>query len=142
MLTDKGVLMSSAINKEDPTYIAWTTDEVISLNEYLTYAISQNWIDITKLSVQSQYSDSAEVLNSVIQYILENLQDNIRFSKKMYKYMISDQTITGRQVCMLLWEQDLITVEESKINALKNGSTNAYNFMLEMIKTLQITLRS
>jgi penicillin-binding protein 2 len=139
MLTDKGVLMSSAINKEDPTYIAWTTDEVISLNEYLTYAISQNWIDITKLSVQSQYSDSAEVLNSVIQYILENLQDNIRFSKKMYKYMISDQTITGRQVCMLLWEQDLITVEESKINALKNGSTNAYNFMLEMIKTLQIT---
>ena len=37
----------------------------------------------------------------------------------MYKYMISDQTITGRQVCMLLWEQDLITVEESKINALK-----------------------
>jgi len=139
MLTDKGVLMSSAINREDPTYIAWTTDEVISLNEYLTYAISQNWIDITKLSVQSQYSDSTEVLNSVIQYILENLQDNTRFSKKMYKYMISDQTITGRQVCMLLWEQDLITVEESKINALKNGSTNAYNFILEMIQTLQIT---
>ena len=139
MLTDKGVLMSSVINKEDPTYIAWTTDEVISLNEYLTYAISQNWIDITKLSVQSQYSDSTEVLNSVIQYILENLQDNTRFSKKMYKYMISDQTITGRQVCMLLWEQDLITVEESKINALKNGSTNAYNFILEMIQTLQIT---
>lgn len=139
MLTDKGVLMSSVINKEDPTYIAWTTDEVISLNEYLTYAISQNWIDITKLSVQSQYSDSTEVLDGVIQYIIENLQNNTRFSKKMYKYMISDQTITGRQVCMLLWEQDLITVEESKITALKNGSTNAYNFMLDMIKTLQIT---
>ena len=30
-------------------------------------------------------------------------------------------------------------VEESKITALKNGSTNAYNFMLDMIKTLQIT---
>ena len=70
MLTDKGVLMSSVINKEDPTYIAWTTDEVISLNEYLTYAISQNWIDITKLSVQSQYSDSTEVLDGVIQYII------------------------------------------------------------------------
>lgn len=139
MLTDKGVLMSSVINKEDPTYIAWTTDEVISLNEYLTYAISQNWIDITKLSVQSQYSDSTEVLDGVIQYIIENLQNNTMFSKKMYKYMISDQTITGRQVCMLLWEQDLITVEESKITALKNGSTNAYNFMLDMIKTLQIT---
>ena len=60
MLTDKGVLVSSAINRDDPTYIAWTTEEVISLNEYLTYAIAQNWIDITKLSVGAQYSDSTE----------------------------------------------------------------------------------
>lgn len=139
LLTDKGVLVSSAIDRDDPTYIAWTTDEVISLSEYLTYAISQNWIDITKLSVESQYSDSTEVLDSVIQYVIENLQDNVRFSKKMYQYMISDQTITGRQVCMLLWEQDLISVEESQITALKNGLTNPYNFMLDMIKTLQIT---
>lgn len=53
--------------------------------------------------------------------------------------MISDQTITGRQICMLLWEQDQISVEESQISALKNGSVNAYNFMLDMIRTLQIT---
>lgn len=139
MLTDKGVLVSSAIDRDDPTYIAWTINEVISLNEYLTYAISQNWIDITKLSVEAQYSDSTEVFNSVLQYIIENLQDNVRFSKKMYQYMISDQTITGRQMCMLLWEQDQISVEESRITALKNGSTNAYNFMLDMIRTLQIT---
>ncbi len=139
MLTEKGVLVSSAIDREDATYIAWTTDEVISLNEYLSYAISQNWIDVTKLSVESQYSDSEEVLNSIIRYIMENLENNTKFSKKMYKYMISDQTISGKQVCMLLWEQDLISVEESKINTLKNGAVSAYNFMLEMIQTLQIT---
>lgn len=139
MLTEKNVLMSSAIDREDATYIAWTTDETISLNEYLSYAISQNWIDITKLSVESQYSDSTEVLNSVITYILENLKDNTRFSKRIYKYMISDQTITGRQICMLLWEQDLISVDESKITALKSGKTGAYNFILDMINTLQIT---
>lgn len=139
MLMEKGVLVSSAIDREDATYIAWTNDEVISLNEYLTYAISQNWLDITKLSVESQYSDSYEVLNSVIQYILKNLDNNTKFSKMIYKYMISDQTITGRHICMLLWEQDLISVDESRINALKNGAVNPYNFMLEMISTLQIT---
>lgn len=139
MLTDKGVLVSSAIDKEDETYIAWTTDEVISLNEYLTYAISQNWIDITKLSMESQYSDSYEVLNNIIQYIIKNLDDNVKFSKMIYKYMISDQTITGRQICMLLWEQDLISVDEAQITALKNGSTSAYSFILEMISELQIT---
>lgn len=139
MLTKKGVLINSSIDKEDTTYIAWAKEETISLNEYLTYAISKNWIDITKLSVNSQYSDSSEVINSIIDFILENLEENNEFSKKMYKYLISSQKITGKQVCLLLWEQDLISVEESKIVSLKNGSTNPYNFMIELIRDLQIT---
>ena len=139
MLTKQGVLNSAAIDTEDTTYLAWTRDETISLNAYLNYAIAMNWIDITKLSVDSQYSDSTEVLNSMIDFILEKLQNNQEFSKWIYKFMISSQTITGRQICMLLWEQGLITVEESKIDALRNGNTSAYNFMLEMIQTLQIT---
>lgn len=139
MLMNKGVLISSAIDREDKTYIAWTKEETISLNEYLTYAISKNWVDITKLDVDSQYSASSEVLGSIIEYIIEHLQDNKEFSKKMYKYLISSQKINGRQMCLLLWEQDLISVEESRIVSLKNGSTNPYNFMLEMIRDIQIT---
>ncbi len=141
MLTDKGVLLSSEINQEDATYIAWAKDETISLNEYLTYAISQNWIDITKLTVNSQYSDSAEVLESIINFIIENLQDNTQFTKRLYKYMISSQTVTGRQICLILWEQDLVSVDESRIDILRNNSNNlnAYNFMLDMIRNLQIT---
>lgn len=139
MLLNKGVLVSSAIDKDDATYIAWTKDEVISLEEYLTYAISKNWIDITKLPIDSQYSDSAEILNSMINFIIEKLSDNVEFSKLLYKYMISNQVISGRQVCMLLWEQDLISIEESKITALRTGRISAYDFMMEMIQTLQIT---
>lgn len=139
MLMNKGVLVSSSIDREDKTYIAWTKEETISLSEYLTYAISQNWVDITKLSVNGQYSASSEVLSSIIDYILEHLQENKEFSKKMYKYLISSQKIKGKQVCLLLWEQDLISVEESRIVSLKNGNTNPYNFMLEMIRDLQIT---
>lgn len=139
MLMNKGVLISSAIDREDKIYNAWTKEETISLNEYLTYAISKNWVDITKLEVDSQYSASSEVLESIIDYILVNLQDNQEFSKKMYKYLISSQKIKGRQMCLLLWEQDLISVEESRIVSLKNGSINPYNFMLEMIRDIQIT---
>ena len=100
MLINKGVLISSAIDREDKTYIAWTKEETISLNEYLTYAISKNWVDITKLEVDSQYSASSEVLGSIIDYIVVHLQDNQEFSKKMYKYLISSQKIKGRQICL------------------------------------------
>lgn len=139
MLMDKGVLVSSAINRDDPTYVAWATEEVISLNEYLTYAISKNWIDITKLSVNAQYSDSYEVLNSIVEYITANLKSSVKFSKMMYKYMISDLTVSGRQICLILWEQDLINIDENKVTLLKKSVVSPYDFMLEMISTLQIT---
>lgn len=139
MLTAKGVLVSSSIDKEDETYLAWTTEKTISLQEYLSYAISKNWIDITKLQMESQYSDSIEVLQAMLTYIIDGLENNIEFSKKMYKYMISNQVITGKQICMILWEQDLISVDEKKIDALKTGKISAYDFMVEMVSTLQIT---
>ena len=59
-----GVLMQDSINTSDEIYKQWTTDETISLNQYLNYAISKNWIDTSKLSdyvSAEKYSDSAEI---------------------------------------------------------------------------------
>ena len=39
----------SGVDKTDQTYIDWTTNETISIREYLEYAISKNWIDVTQL---------------------------------------------------------------------------------------------
>lgn len=49
------VLMKSAVNTEDATYIAWAKDETISLKEYLEYAISMNWVDVSGLDVKNSY---------------------------------------------------------------------------------------
>ena len=139
MLMDKGVLISSSIDREDPTYIAWAKDEVISLEEYLHYVISKGWIDITKLDMNSQYSDSTEIFRTIVDYISNNLMKNSEFSKKLYKYMISSEKLKGKEICLLLWEQDIINVDESKINALKRGNISPYNFMLNLIQNLDIT---
>lgn len=139
MLNNKGVLLDSEIDKNDATYIAWTKDETISMYDYLSYAISKNWIDIKKLSVDGQYSDSEEIFLSLVTYITDNLYNNTDFSKKMYKYMIADNEISGKDLCMILWEQDIISVPESEINRLSQGSVNAYDYMLHLISTLQIT---
>ena len=64
MLYSNGIIIESAIDTSDATYIAWTDDEVISLNEYLNYVIAKNWIDVTKLDLSSQYSDSPAITSS------------------------------------------------------------------------------
>ena len=98
MLYSNGIIIESAIDTSDATYIAWTDDEVISLNEYLNYVIAKNWIDVTKLDLSSQYSDSEEIYAQLLNYIFENINNSTGFNKKIYKYMIRDNAISGRQV--------------------------------------------
>lgn len=139
MLYSNGVIMESEVDTSDATYIAWTKEEVISLHEYLNYVISQNWVDVTKLDLNSQYSDSEEIYEQLLEYIFENIDNNTGFNKKIYKYMIRDNEISGRQVCNLLLEQKIIDIEEEELNRFTSGTLSPYDFMLNRIRNLDIT---
>ena len=138
MLSDSGIIMSSEIDKEDPVYRAWK-DEKISLKEYLNQVIAQNWIDITRLDVKSQYLDADEIYSQLLAYIKADLRTSSSFSKSLYKYMIHDNLVSGRQICMLLYEQKVIDDTDQKKAALENGQIAPYSFMIERIKNLDIT---
>jgi len=139
MLSAKGVLIDSKIDKEDATYIAWRKDETIGVGEYLEYCIAQNWIDVTRINLKSEYSDSSEVFNGLVDYIITELENNTAFSKKLYQYMIKNNNITGKQIGTLLLEQDVITIPNQEETDFLNGRTTPYNFMLYLIENLYIT---
>lgn len=139
MLYTNGIIVKSRVDTEDATYLAWTKEEVISLYEFLNYCIAKNWVDVSKLDLKSQYSDSEEIYKKIVDYIFENLQENLDFSKKIYKYMIKDDTITGNQICRLLLEQDLVDIEEAERKQLTTGAVSAYSFMMNRIRDLDIT---
>ena len=139
MLSDNGVLMDDAIDKEDETYLAWKKEETISLGEFLSYCIAQNWIDVTQIHLTNEYSDSKEVFEQLTEYIIEQLDHNTNFSKKLYKYMIKSDLISGRQICSILLEQDIISITEEEKNKFINGQISPYNFMLYLIENLYIT---
>lgn len=136
LLPENNIL--SGVDKTDQTYIDWTTNETISIREYLEYAISKNWIDVTQLPLDGKYSDSSEVYQQLVSYILEEL-DSQTFLKKLIPYMIEQNQITGTQVCILLIEQDVINPTENQIAELKSGSVSAFNFMVNLIRNLEIT---
>ena len=53
--------------------------------------------------------------------------------------MIKAGSITGRELCMILYEQNILNYDESQYNALASGATTAYDFMRGKIQTLEIT---
>lgn len=139
MSSATGIIDSSLVDRNDSTYIAWTTEEKISLNEYLHYCLAMNWIDVTKFKLASQYSDSEEVYSQLIDYIIADLRNNKGFSKKIYKYMIADDLISGKQLCMILYEQKILYGTSAEKSALENGKRTAYDFIINKIANLEIT---
>ena len=132
------VISKDAVDTSDETYKAWTKDESISLKEYLTYAASQNWIDISRISPEGEYLDSSEVYQSLTDYIIDYLKTDLQFSKLLYKYMLHEDTISGQELCLVLYEQGVLSKEDDAYEGLASGATSAYDFMINKIWKLEI----
>lgn len=133
------VLQNAEIDENNETYIAWKTDETISLAEFLNYAIAENWIDVTKVGLDAKYASSEEIYSQLIDKVFENLDNNSEFSKKIYRYMIMNDELTGRQLCKLLLEQGIVEISEADENAFNSGRVSSYQFLVERIENLDIT---
>ncbi len=143
LTSETGILMSDAIDTTDDTYIAWTTDESINAYSYLTYAISQNWIDTSQLkdyvSSKGSYSDSSETYEALVNYIADEIKTDDNFDKLIYKYMFKTGEVTGRQICMILYEQGILAQDDATYNKLNSGDLAAYDFITSKITSLEIT---
>lgn len=139
MLNRNEIIDSGKVDANDPTQVAWVTEEVISLNEYLNYCIAQNWIDVSNLDLQEKYSDSDEIYNKLVDYIIEMVDNNVDFQKRLYKYMLLKDYITGKQICMILCEQNFIEIPIEEEEQLYNNSITAFQFMKNRITNLEIT---
>lgn len=139
MLYEDGIIIRDRVDTKDATYIAWTTDEVISLNEYLKYCIAQNWINVTKLELDGQYSDSEQIYTKIVDYIFNQLDEDGDFTKRIYRFMIKKDVISGTQICKILLEQDIVEVTQEEEDQFNRGAISAYNFIMERVKNIDIT---
>ncbi len=139
MLPETGILNVDAIDKSDLTYKAWAEDETISLQEFLTYAISSNWIDVNGITENMDYMDSTEVYTALADYIAQYLGSDSNFCKRVFRYMLMAHELNGSQVCLLLFDQGVLEMNTSDYDMLSNGSLSGYDFIRDKIYNLQIT---
>lgn len=139
ILRENGIIAADLMDLNDPVQIAWSTDEVISLHEYLNHCISANWIDVDKLKLEQQYADTTEIYERICDYIFEKLESELEFQKRIYRFMIKNDVISGRQICMILCEQNAIDISPEEEQELFDGSISAYDFMMNRIRHLDIT---
>lgn len=137
LLERQEIINTSAINTQDEVYQKWI-NEKCTLRQYLRHAITNEWIDISTFDIASDYYDVNEIYDALIDYVVEALKNENDFDKLLYKYMIKNGDLSGKRVCLLLFDQDILDKNDD-YEALRNGSMSAYDFISEKIKNIEIT---
>lgn len=135
-----GVILKDEIDSANPAAQAFK-NETSSLREFLYAGIANSWIDTTRLdNVSSKYSNADDSFQAVVDYVMKRLLDNTDFSKKIYRYLVNQEVVTGRELCLALYSQGVLTYDEELVNQLTvNGNNYAYNFLIDRISNLDIT---
>ena len=132
-----GILDSGAVDYSDDTYTEWAQGN-ISLYVYLNYAISRNWINTVNLS-GSSYSSSAEIYQAILDYVEEYIESDSGLDRLIYENLIQDGTVTGAQICAIVYEQGVLDMDEDLYGGLRAGTVSAYNWLCDRIENLDIT---
>lgn len=134
---DVGIILKGEIDPQSQQ--AWK-DGTISLRQFLYAGIAGSWIDTTKLEITSKYSNADDSFQAIVDYVMEHLKENTDFSKKIYRYLVDQDVVTGRELCLALYDQGVLPYDEEQVRQLRdNGSNYAYTFLVDRINHLDIT---
>lgn len=137
-LKQNDILDTSLIDTSDSVYKEWQAGNS-SVQTYLNQAIAKGWINITEFAIDDKYSDSSEVYEALCQDIFEEIKNSEAFSKIIYQYMVDAGKVTGKQICLILYEQNVLPYDDEEVSKLENGVISPVAFMKEKIQNLDIT---
>ena len=137
-MIDEGLLSSLRMDSSDETYQAYINGK-ISVSEFLAYSINKQWVDLDMLGITGDYYSTEEIYEVLVDTTFDLLYDNKEFDLKIYRELIFNYKLSGREICPLLFDQNVIEYKEDVVNNLKRGRISAYDFLMEKIRNIEIT---
>lgn len=137
-MIDLGLLSSERMDSSDSTYQAYVNGK-ISAAEFLTYSINNQWVDLDALGITGEYYSTDEIYTILLDSTFETLYDNREFDLKLYRDLIFNYKLSGKEICLLLFDQNVIKYNEQDYNAIRRSKISAYDFMIQKILNVEIT---
>lgn len=137
-LKNDGVILVDEVDSSDATFKKFTSNK-ISLSKFLQYAISKNWVDLGVLNIGESYFSTEEIYEKLIDYGMDLLENDTTYPKMVYSYLIHQKELSGRDCCLLLFDQGDIKYSAREYERLELGLTSPYSFIIKKIKNLEIT---
>ncbi len=137
-MKSNGFVVSDKIDTTDPVYIAYDADET-SFYEYMVHLINKECVSLEALGIEGSFLTTEEIYNILISKTFDTLNDNEAFDLMIYRDLIFEYKLKGKQICLLLFDQNVLEYNESDYSRIQSGRTSAYDFITKKIDALEIT---
>ncbi len=139
LVEESDFLDKEAVEDSDSVYVQWRRGKNISVRDFFLYAIKKGWIDSAAVEFASSYTASEELYQLLIQQIESEFEKNQELNQLLFRYMLYEDTVTGTDVCKLLYEQGILDKEDREYERLVAGRLDAYSLIKNKIAQLEIT---
>lgn len=129
----------TSIDSEDDIYKKWLTKHGVTVKEFLTHAIGKGWINDTILDSKRGYFTTDEMYDLLVTEIEKNIADDSEFKKRLFKWLLYEERIKGSDICQLLYDQQILSDEDSDYEKFISGAIDAFSFIKRKIEQLDIT---
>ena len=134
-----GLIQREKIDTASEYYAGWK-DDSISLREFLYHGIADGWVDASGLSANTRYSGADDVYQSLVDYITGALPEDQNFEKLLCRYMIRNNIVVGKELCIALFDQGVLPYDEEEVRLLSlNGMDYAFQFFVRQVSELNLT---
>ena len=133
-----GLLSSARMDSSDSTYQSYVNGKT-SAAEFLAYSINKQWVDLDALGITGEYYSTDEVYNILIETTFDSLYDNREFDLKIYRDLIFNYKLSGKEICLLLFDQNVLEYNEEDYNNIRRSRVSAYEFLMQKIQNVEIT---
>lgn len=127
------------VNEKTQNKLFELNNNKITFNDYLYYLILNDCINVSILSEESEYFEINEVNQKLLDYLLGELDKDTKFSKILYRHLIDNSVISGKDLCLVLFDQGIIKKNKDHYKELADGRRSPYNFIRSKIKNLELT---
>ena len=140
LLSQNKILKTSSIDTKDKVYQKWKSEK-ISLGEFLRYSINKEWVDTSSFKIKSSYYNTNQIYEALVKYVVDILGEDTNFDTLICEYMIKSGELSGKTVCRLLYEQEVLIAKEDKqdYQALLSGGLSPYSFIRKKVANCEIT---
>lgn len=139
LINESGLIKEDAVDKEDELYRKWRSGGSINIKDFLANAVNSGWIAEKFIDSGQRYLSMDEMYGLLMEGIEKELGSQIAFRKLLFKWLAMEEKITGRDICLLLYAQEVLSDMDDDYDKMVSGETDAFSFLKKKIVQLEIT---